>query len=305
MNSTTDTRTDLLSAMARYITEPTSGKKMANEAYLSRFHFQRVFRQTMGEPPSGLRRRLVLERAAFDLRNTTLSVTNIAFEAGYQSLEGFGRAFKSAFGVSPGRYRKANRNVTKLPGSSGVHYHGAQNALTSKGNQQNMDLTDRMIHGDFAAKHRILQTANGLTDAQLDAPLAFRHNLMPFVEPERTLREALSRMAGGENGGWVGTMLHATKWPITDDRYHTLTGDSVAAMIARLQSFEANYVPFVSHVKANDLWNTEWVDDTCDQPETFAYGDVIEATLTWGIAQRMVVQRLLEQMGLQPDSATE
>ena len=33
----------------------------------------------------------------------------------------------------------------------------------------------------------------------------------------------------------------------------------------------------------------------------FAYGTTIEESLTWGIAQRMVVQRLLEQLGLQPD----
>jgi AraC-like DNA-binding protein len=291
----------ILSAMARYIATPINGDTMASEACMSRFHYQRVFRQTVGEPPGGLRRRLVLERAAFDLRNTTHSVTEIAFEAGYQSLEGFSRAFKSAFGVSPATYRKSTRTITKLPGNSGVHYQGAHNA-PSEGTKRNMDLTDRMIHGDYAAKQRILNVAKKLTDAQLDAPLAFRHNLMPFVEPERTLREALSRMAGGENGGWAGAMMQAAKWPITDNRYRHLSGDDVPTMATQLESFHANYAGFVAHVKENNLWDTEWVDETCDQPETFAYGDVIEATLTWGIAQRMVVQRLLEQMGLQPDN---
>ncbi len=61
---------------------------MADAACLSRARFQRVFRQTMGEAPGRLQRRLVLERAAYSLRVTDTPITAIAFEAGYQTPEG-------------------------------------------------------------------------------------------------------------------------------------------------------------------------------------------------------------------------
>ena len=53
--------------------------------------------------------------------------------------------------------------------------------------------------------------------------------------------------------------------------------------------------------KAENLREKEWLDDACEPAHTFTYGTTIGETLTWGIAQRMVVQRLLEQLGLQPD----
>lgn len=291
-------RRRLLTALQRHLSQTTPGEAIAQEACLSRFHFQRVFRQSIGEAPGGLRRRLVLEKAAYALRNTHENVTDIAFDAGYQSLEGFSRAFKAAFGQTPRAYRQASRVIKRLPGTSGVHYDAARHVPTER--KPNMDLTDRILESDYFHKRRLLECAQTLTDTQLDAPLAFRHNLMPFVEPERTLREALVRMSGGENGGWIAAMLDAAQWPIRDDRYKTVKGDRVSDMVTRLESFQTNVRAFVAHVKANNLWDTEWVDDTCEQPETFAYGDVLEASLTWGIAQRMVVQRLLEQMGLHP-----
>ncbi len=46
-----------------------------------------------------------------------------------------------------------------------------------------MDLMDRLIESDYVSKRRILECARLLSDGQLDAPLAFRHNLMPDLLP--------------------------------------------------------------------------------------------------------------------------
>jgi AraC family transcriptional regulator len=73
----------------------------AEAVHLTRFHFQRVFRQHVGETPGELRRRLLLERAAHALATGLGSVTDMAFGAGYDSLEGFSRAFRRAYGLSP------------------------------------------------------------------------------------------------------------------------------------------------------------------------------------------------------------
>lgn len=161
-----------------------------------------------------------------------------------------------------------------------------------------MDLTDRLLDNDYWTKKHLLAAAHSLSDAQLDAPLAFRHNLMPFSEPERTLREALIRMTSDH---WIIEMMDAAGWAPINDRYRRITRHSVADMLIRLEGFQKDYSAFAQKVKTENLWETEWVDAACEPAHTFTYGTTIEESLTWGIAQRMVVQRLLEQIGLQPE----
>ena len=280
---------------------PEDEAALAERACLSRFHFGRVFRRFVGEAPSKMERRLRLERAAHSLSATGQDVTSIAFDAGYDSLEGFSRAFRRAYGLSPSRYRALPAPPSSLPGLSGVHYDTRTRGLrvhTPRG-ETPMNLTDRLIDGDYWAKKRLLETARVLTDVHLDAPLAFRHNLMPFEEPSRTLRASLSRMTGDI---WAVTLLDAIAWPSMDDSYRRKHDPhSVSEMVARLDSFHRDWAGFVQKVNQEDLWEMQWVDAACEPSETFTYGTTIEATLTWGIAQRMVVQRLLEQLGLQPD----
>ena len=79
------------------------GEEVAARAYLSRFHFDRLVGAALRETPGAFRRRLLLERAAWQLRNA--SVTDAAHDAGYSSLEAFSRAFGRAYGEAPSRYR--------------------------------------------------------------------------------------------------------------------------------------------------------------------------------------------------------
>ncbi|WP_376768824.1 helix-turn-helix domain-containing protein [Brachybacterium aquaticum] len=60
---------------------------MAGGAHLSPFHFQRTVSARTGESPSALRRRVLLERAAWRLQRGT-SVTEAAFDAEYDSVDG-------------------------------------------------------------------------------------------------------------------------------------------------------------------------------------------------------------------------
>src|SRR5438876_1205443 len=96
----------LVPIIALTLDEAADGNALAGLACMSRFHFQRLFRRVMGETPGAFRRRLLLERAAYELAQSPLDVTNIAFNAGYDSLEGFSRAFHRAFSVAPSRFRE-------------------------------------------------------------------------------------------------------------------------------------------------------------------------------------------------------
>ena len=70
---------------------------MAHGAYSSPFHFSRRLSRDAGEPPVAMRRRVELERAAWQLA-LGATVTEVAFAAGYGSVEGFSRAY-SANGI--------------------------------------------------------------------------------------------------------------------------------------------------------------------------------------------------------------
>ena len=66
-----------------------------------------MFRALTGESVSELVRRLRLERAAYRLRRESVTVTDVALDAGYDSAEAFSRAFRRGCGMSPSRYRSA------------------------------------------------------------------------------------------------------------------------------------------------------------------------------------------------------
>lgn len=95
---------------------------IASAVGLSPFHFHRVFRGMTGETPLELSRRLRMERAAHQLATSDRPVTEIAFDAGYESHEAFTRAFRACYGVSPSGFRSRKHPRTELAALCGVHF---------------------------------------------------------------------------------------------------------------------------------------------------------------------------------------
>lgn len=71
----------------------------------SLFHLQRIFSAEVGESPLQYSRRVRLQRAAAALLVTHKSVLDIALDAGFESHEGFSRAFRAMFSMSPKQFR--------------------------------------------------------------------------------------------------------------------------------------------------------------------------------------------------------
>jgi len=84
-----------------------SVRQLAARAEMSSFHFQRVFRQTIGESAARYVRRLRLERAALWLRNSDAPITEIALGSGFDSHAGFTHAFTKLYGMSPSVWRES------------------------------------------------------------------------------------------------------------------------------------------------------------------------------------------------------
>jgi AraC family transcriptional regulator len=95
----------VLDLISRDLESDLSLARLAERAGVSAFHFHRVFCAIAGEPPARYVRRLRLERAALRLKYSRLPVTEVAFDAGYETHEAFTRAFKSRFGLPPRRFR--------------------------------------------------------------------------------------------------------------------------------------------------------------------------------------------------------
>jgi AraC-like DNA-binding protein len=92
--------------------EPLSLHDMAEIAYLSAFHFNRVFRQMTGVSPCRFLTSLRMDAAKRYLRTSDMRVTDICFAVGYNSLGTFTTQFTQHVGLSPGRYRRLERGAT-------------------------------------------------------------------------------------------------------------------------------------------------------------------------------------------------
>src|SRR5258708_13842987 len=180
-----DTADRLSAIVANSLDPPATTQDLARQAYQSRTQFHRLFRTVVEETPGAMRRRLLLERAAWQLTHTGTSVTDVALDANYGSLEAFTRAFRKAFRISPSRYRRMRDPHFHLPASSKIHFF-APGSSTKGG--RDMDLFDRFAGNDSWHTRRLLEYAGTLADEQLDRPLPSVVELMPWRVSNKTLR---------------------------------------------------------------------------------------------------------------------
>jgi transcriptional regulator GlxA family with amidase domain len=98
---------DAVEAMEGNITDPLSLPHLAQIARLSPRQLNRVFRQHLGQTTHAYYRRLRLDKARNLLRNSALSLTEVALATGFASSSHFSRAYRAEFGQPPSRYRSS------------------------------------------------------------------------------------------------------------------------------------------------------------------------------------------------------
>jgi len=85
--------------------ENVSLAELATAVNLSPYYFARAFKHTTGVAPHRYQLRLRIDRAKELLRDTQLSVTEVALRVGYGSSQTLAREFRKEVGISPVRYR--------------------------------------------------------------------------------------------------------------------------------------------------------------------------------------------------------
>jgi AraC-like DNA-binding protein len=100
----------------RYDT-PLDLAEISREACLSRYHFLRLFRDTFETTPHQYLIKKRIEKAKWLLRVRSLSVTDICFEVGFESLGSFSSLFRKCVGHAPINYRRREQeSLNKVPG---------------------------------------------------------------------------------------------------------------------------------------------------------------------------------------------
>lgn len=288
-----DTAGRLSAIVANSLDTQTKTQDLARQAYQSRTQFHRVFRSVIEETPGAMRRRLLLERAAYQLAHTERSVTDVALDANYGSLEAFTRAFRKAFRISPSRYRRMRDPHFHLPASNKIHFFVP--GSSTKGGS-GMDLFDRFAGNDSWHTRRLLEYAGTLTDEQLDRPLATVVELLPWRESNKTLRQLLENIIFTKEvwtAALSGTHMDVNGPPQSQR--------SPQAMLERLEKSDAKLRRIWGEVRNRSAWDDTFVDALCEPAETFTFGGVFAHIMTFNAHRRLMALDALRQFGIQTE----
>ena len=268
---------------------------LARHAYRSRTQFYRVFRAIIEETPVAMRRRLLLERAAWQLSRTQLSVTVIGLDAGYGSLEAFTRAFRKAFGVSPSLYRRMGATYTHLHTANGIHHHSGKD--DTKGVGRSMDLFDIFSGQESWHTRRLLDLARTLNDEQLDRPLNNQKQVFPWCGPDQSLRQLLDRMVQTKEV-WAAALTGSSMPALDGAPPETRTP---SAMLKRMEKADAAFHGVLTDVRNRSAWEDTFVDALCEPPETFTFGGMFAHVVIFNAYRRMLAIEELRRLGVKVD----
>lgn len=123
--------------IANHLEEEIFLSDLARESLFSPWYSYRLFKEYTGYTPSDYIRRLRLSHSALKLKNEHYKVSDVAFELGFGSVDGYQRAFHREFGCNPGEYLK-NPIPLSLFIPYGVKFKELRKEITNMDNVQNV-----------------------------------------------------------------------------------------------------------------------------------------------------------------------
>lgn len=89
-----------------HIAEKISLTQLAAVAHFSPWYSARIFKKLTSLSPADYIRRLKLSKSALRLRDESIKIIDITFDMGFESVDGYQRAFRREFGCNPKEYAK-------------------------------------------------------------------------------------------------------------------------------------------------------------------------------------------------------
>ena len=289
MTAAADTFSAFVGVLADVLDDhETTGDALAARMCLSRYHFDRIISAVGGEPPTTFRRRILLERAAYQLVTGGRRILDVALDAGYGSNEAFTRAFRRAYGAGPQAWRR-RPTQTQISAPSGVHFHPPGGLrLPANAKEGPMDLMTKMVEHHVWLTGEMVDRAGRLDDAVLDAPITIS---VEGVDDDPTMRSLLSRLVG-QMGMWNAAVAdRAYDWSVEEH-------ESVRSIRARLGVEGPTFLEHVRAVGAGGRLDETFVDALCEPAEVFTYGGMIAHVLTFAAHRRTLVAGALIDAGI-------
>ncbi len=264
---------------------------MARSSFASEFHFSREVRRLTGESPAALRRRIMLERAAWRLRGGE-RVSAVAAEEGWSSAEVFSRAFRRTFGVPPSR---AVDVEFRLPAPNGLHFHPPQSLwLDSDGDTKEPDISQLMVAHDIADTAYLINTATGLSKAQWLDEISPDQVILEWDGREPSVGAVLGAIVWTKEV-WLAT-IEGRDFP---GREATQPDSTSAAQLAIHHHDLGNrWAAMVSEYTAQGRLNDTIIDALCDPPESFQLYGIVAHVLTYSAHRRQLVRTMLARHGV-------
>ena len=289
MTAAADTFARFVAVLADALDEhEANGAALAARLHLSRYHCDRLVSAAAGEPPAALRRRVLLERAAYRLRTTDHDVMRVAVEAGYSTHESFTRAFARAYGEPPSRWRDRPTSY-RLPAPSRVHFTPPEGLrLPAEREVTPMELMVRMVEHHVWLVGELVRHCRRLSTEQLDAPVELS---VEGVDDDPTVRSLLARLVG-QMAMWDAA---------THDRPYDVAGERGWSMDEIEQRLGAIGPVFLDQVRAlarEGSLDETFVDATCEPPQVFTYGGMVAHVLTFAAHRRTLVCGALYRAGI-------
>jgi AraC-like DNA-binding protein len=285
MSPVPDRLRDLLDLVLGSLDEPgADGRALAERAHFSRDHLDRLLAAAVGESPVALRRRLLLERAAWQLR-AGAAASEAALGAGYGSLAAFSRAFTRVYGVSPSVFAASDRPL-RADAPNGIHFHPPAGLLVPGAGSPpaGRDLTHRLVRHHLDRAGELVRAAESLSAEALARPL--RPGFAPvWFEGEEPSGALMAERLVFTLEVWMASIDGEAQPP------------GGGPLRPRLEVAGRAFERFARAVRDRGAWEDAFVDALCEPPEMFTYGGVIAHVLTYGAIRREMLASVLEELG--------
>ncbi len=270
---------------------------MAAGAHSSPHHFARRVRAGAGESPVALRRRILLERAAWQLQRGS-TVTDAAFAAGYESVEGFIRAFARAYGHSPSQLPATVGHW--LPAPNGLHFHsptvlyvdgreGDGEAEYSSG-----DVLALQMRHDAADVAALLDAVAGLDAMEYRSVRLPRSRPRSWDGPDESLAQVMWHLVHSAEP-WLATIAGDPAPDLDPD-------DDPATLRTHHERVSPQWLAVWRDIGRRGAWGDRVIDALCDPPESFLLSQIVAHELTFSTHRRLLARWMLADAGIALDT---
>lgn len=267
---------------------------MARSTHVSEFHFSREVRRLSGESPAALRRRIMLERAAWRLQRGE-GVAAVAADEGWSSAEVFSRAFRRSFGTPPSRAGADFR----LPAPNGLHFHPPQSLWWDSDTGPDRpavhpQISQLMIAHDIADTGYLIGRAVELSKEQWLQPISPGQVVLDWDGPEPSVGAVLGAIV------WTKEVWLAS---IEGRDFPSHAASDPAAATARSlavhhDEVSAHWSATVAGMAADGRLADTVIDALCDPPESFQVYGIVAHVLTYAAHRRELARTMLTRLGV-------